>query len=162
MTQLTSTGGAKLSDDQRRLAACRHLPVDWWFPTRQPGAANHARLGKSICAACPIREACLVTALRNNEEHGVHGGAGEARRRVLRKAMLADPETFTAAMGAHWRAVDGVPERGDRALLTANGQGATHGRRSSFARGCRCEPCSLAASADGAVAKIRARRVESA
>ena len=133
-------------------ASCRALPVSWWFPERDQGESNHARLAVSICAGCPSRAACLTSALEAGEEYGIHGGAGEARRRALRMAERRGE--LDEALAAHWAALDG-----DRvALLPSFGDGATHGRRSTFNRGCRCDPCSMAASLDGVVAKLGHKR----
>lgn len=148
MTVQPSTILAPLPD-WRRHAACRFLaPVDgatgphWWYPGRGPGVDNHGALAKAVCRGCPVREACLTTAILAGEDHGIHGGAGEARRRVLRRAM-ADG-TFDAALAAHWRRLDGEePRAGDRVLLEGQRSGR-HGRASRYAKGCRCGPCSLA------------------
>ena len=41
---------------------------------------------KRVCAACPVRDACLDHALNQPERHGVWGGATvEERQRILRR-----------------------------------------------------------------------------
>ena len=47
---------------------------------------DDAEEAKSICALCPVRQACLEFALTTREKHGVWGGLTEReRRRVLRR-----------------------------------------------------------------------------
>ena len=55
-----------------RQAACRRLgiPTSVFF-SEAPGAIAQA---KSICAECPIREACLEGALERREPGGIWGG----------------------------------------------------------------------------------------
>lgn len=143
----------ELTEDELRVAGCRFLPPEWWFPEKGAGADNHGRVAKSICAACPTREACLGAAVARAESWGIWGAAGEARRRVLRRAMLEGPEAWATAMAAHWRRVDGCPEVGDEDTLAGHAGGA-HGHRSTYARGCRCAPCELATSFDGVLASM--------
>lgn len=145
-----------MNDEERRAAACRHLPTAWWYPEKAEGQDNHGRLAKSICATCPTRGACLQDALERGEAYGIHGGAGESRRRVLIRARRAG--VLADVVAAHWRQLDGGPELGDRALLSARGEGATHGRRVTYARTCRCEACTMAASFDGAVKSLRSAK----
>lgn len=142
-----------MNDDERRAAACRHLPVSWWYPTKASGQDNHGRLAKSICATCPVRGACLQGAIERGEPYGIHGGAGEGRRRVLARARRTG--ILAEVVAAHWRQLDGDPEPGDRDLLSARSEGATCGRRVTYARTCRCEACSMAASFDGVVKSLR-------
>lgn len=139
-------------------AACRGAaPVDGtldgpagvhlWFPTRQPGADNHAATAKDICRTCPERETCLLYAVTLNIDDGVWGGTGEAERRWIRRAWVQDGRTvgpqYRLAAARWFMELD---RPGSTAVPNRNGDGATHGRRSTFARGCRCEPCTNAAS----------------
>lgn len=137
--------------------ACATLPVAWWFPTRQRGRDNHGERAKAICAGCPVRSACLVSALQRGEEWGIWGGAGESRRRVLRRGLAAG--SLDAVAAAHWRQLDGRAQTGDQELLAVPGRGATCGRRSSQAKGCRCSACRMAASFDGVVKTLERPRV---
>lgn len=139
--------------------------LDLFFVERDEGSDNHGARAKAICAGCAVREFCLTTALVVNEEHGIWGGAGEQRRRTLRRAMAQDRDNLDAALdawpgvplaldlppeelplvsAAHWRALDGKPEPDDRSLLAGFGPNATHGNPATYAKGCRCDPCSLA------------------
>ena len=137
-----------------RRAACRALPTAWWYPTKTEAAAIPLAVG--TCRTCPVRLECLLAALEANEENGIHGGAGEGRRRALRARAASG--RFDEALAAHWRALDGVAaEAGDAELLHAFGEGATHGRQSTYAKGCRCEPCCAAIGRREVQASLRRR-----
>jgi len=160
---MTTTSSRRTSTNWRIAAACRFLaPADgetgphWWYPEKGAGNDNHGALAKAVCRACPVREQCLMTALEANEEHGIHGGAGEQRRRTLRRAQAAG--VLEAALAAHWRALDGVPVAGDRKVLAGFGAGAQHGRPGTYAKGCRCDPCALAVGMREVQASLRSRR----
>lgn len=144
-------------------AACRGAaPVDGtadgpagvhlWFPTRRSGADNHAATAKDICRTCPVREQCLLYAVTLNIDDGVWGGTGEAERRWIRRAWVADGREpgpqYRLAAGRWFLELD---QPGTQQVPNRNGAGATHGRRSTFARGCRCESCTVATSFDGVV-----------
>lgn len=117
--------------------------------------AGHA--AKRVCAGCPYREPCLTGSVARNEEFGIWGGAGAGLRRALRKSWLTS--SWDHAVEAHFRRVDGVPALpGDDALLVIGGENMTHGSRAAFAKGCRCAPCSFAASVEGALASTAGGR----
>lgn len=140
--------------------ACAGLPTDWFFPVKSTGVDNHGDRAKAACRLCPVREACLMGALDRNEEHGLWGGAGEARRRTLRRARVEGRLEETLA--AHWRNLDGVrAEPGDAGLLATFGGGATHGRPGTYAKGCRCDACCLAIGMREVSASLSRRRVAS-
>ena len=66
----------------RLRAACRGVDPDVFYPVSDEDAEE----AKSICRACPVREACLEYALANRERDGVWGGATEReRRRMIRQ-----------------------------------------------------------------------------
>ncbi len=139
-------------------AGCAGLPPAWFFPEREAGRDNHGDRAKAACALCPVREACLDGAVVRNEPAGIWGGAGEARRRQLRK-VRGRPELYAATVQAHFAQLDGAALGPDqRLLLQAFGVGATHGRRCTQAKGCRCEPCLMAASFEGVVKALRSKR----
>lgn len=139
-------------------AGCAGLPPAWFFPEREAGQDNHGDQAKAACRVCPVREACLEGAVERNEPAGIWGGAGEARRRQLRK-VRGRPAILAATLRAHFRQLDGLPLGADeRLLLQAFGAGATHGKRCTQAKGCRCEPCLMAASFEGVVKTLRPRR----
>lgn len=49
---------------------CRRSDADLWFADHPSGLEQ----AKALCAACPIREACLSGALEREEPWGVWGG----------------------------------------------------------------------------------------
>lgn len=62
-------------------ALCTEVDTgDLFFPN-QGGSTTAA---KQICAACPVRLACLQWALDNYEQYGIWGGLTERERRRLR------------------------------------------------------------------------------
>lgn len=66
----------------RQRAACRGVDPDIFYPVSDEEAGP----AKTICAQCPVREACLEYALANRERDGVWGGATEReRRRIVRQ-----------------------------------------------------------------------------
>jgi WhiB family redox-sensing transcriptional regulator len=68
----------------RQLARCRGVDPEVFYPVSDDDEA--AEEAKSICADCPVREACLEFALSTREKNGVWGGLTEReRRRVLRR-----------------------------------------------------------------------------
>jgi WhiB family redox-sensing transcriptional regulator len=44
-----------------------------------------AEAAKRICASCPVRANCLVSALRTGESAGIWGGTTPEERRILRR-----------------------------------------------------------------------------
>ena len=66
----------------RQHAACRGIDPNIFYPVSD----DEAEEAKGICAACPVRQACLEFALANRERDGVWGGATEReRRRIVRQ-----------------------------------------------------------------------------
>lgn len=62
-------------------ATCRGKATDIFFPP----VGRNATEAKAICAACPVREACLTEALATesvNHRFGVRGGMTPAERDV--------------------------------------------------------------------------------
>lgn len=143
-------------DDWIDQAACAGTDPDVFFPPADrhgwsPGPARR------ICAACPVRVECLTDAVDRREPAGIWAGAGGGLRRQLARARrLVEPGhgyragcgcvwCFTATRHFRWldaQAADQVEEP-----VVSNGPGVTHGRRSTYARGCRCGRCLLAGSA---------------
>jgi len=97
---------ARFAARWRELAACRGSDLEVFFPGRGESAGPARR----VCAACPVRQACLDYAITNRIAYGVWGGLTERERRALRsgwvrasrqdrdRAILAvDAAGFTAA-----------------------------------------------------------------
>ncbi|MGH8904598.1 MAG: WhiB family transcriptional regulator [Egibacteraceae bacterium] len=70
----------------RDKAACLGADPDLFFPVGTTGpAAEQADWAKAICADCPVRDACLDTAIAHGEL-GIWGGTDEeARARIRRR-----------------------------------------------------------------------------
>ncbi|MFO7701053.1 MAG: WhiB family transcriptional regulator [Acidimicrobiia bacterium] len=67
-------------------AACSGVNSDIFFPASEEDPEATAQ-AKSICAECPVREACLQYALATNQSAGVWGGLDAAERRRLRRRI---------------------------------------------------------------------------
>ena len=65
----------------RSRAACRDVDTAVFFPETEPEIAA----AKAVCAACPVREACLDFALITRQDDGVWGGMDENERRRVRR-----------------------------------------------------------------------------
>ena len=75
----------------RSAAACRFTDPDLFFPLSASGKSEEqVRQAKAICAACPVRLACLAFALRTHQTHGIWGGLTEEER--YRRRNLAREE----------------------------------------------------------------------
>ncbi len=68
-------------DEWRQDAACRDLDTSIFFPETDDEAAA----ALAVCAACPVREACLEFALVTRQDDGVWGGMTETDRKRLRR-----------------------------------------------------------------------------
>lgn len=70
-----------------------------WFAQKGSHAARRA---KRACSMCPVREACLGSALLHGEEFGVWGGLDPDDREPLENALMAGvslESVLTNAMG---------------------------------------------------------------
>ncbi len=63
----------------REDALCRGMPVTVFHPVTSDGE-RHA---KTVCAGCPVRDACLQHALTAGEPDGVWGGLSAQQRKEL-------------------------------------------------------------------------------
>ncbi len=108
---------------------------------RDEGGDNHGAAAKAVCAGCPVWRECLTDAIDRREDHGIWGGAGEDLRRLLIRKRRQGGEVWEAAMVAHEARLAGVAA----GVPNRNGPKATHGLRITYARGCRCGPCRVAA-----------------
>ncbi len=73
----------------RRLAACRGVATDLFFPAGDvaPEPVAQAEQAKAICRGCVVREECLQFALATHQEFGVWGGTTESERRTIRRRL---------------------------------------------------------------------------
>lgn len=133
-------------------SACAGLDPALWYPD----SGHTAAAGRAICAACPVLAQCLELALATREKEGCWGGAAQRQRRRLYPVWVqrahdyrddcADPKCrWCRTVDAH-RACCATGAEGP---MQINGPGAQCGFRATYARGCRCGPCSLAISATG-------------
>lgn len=73
--------------------ACRGMDTVLFFgyegePQRR--IAGRERRAKAVCAVCPVRDACLETALGRPERYGIFGGLTEAERRAILRQRQND------------------------------------------------------------------------
>jgi WhiB family redox-sensing transcriptional regulator len=133
----------------REKALCAGLSPDIFYLQKEVGKSNGGLLAKKVCGGCEVAHECLTFAVSNHEEYGIWGGCGGARLRALNSIWSRKRDCD----GYGWR--DGCPCEWcttldrvivENAVLNANGDGATHGIRTTYARSCRCFACRLAAS----------------
>lgn len=66
----------------RTRAACATADPDLFFP--EPGTpADRIREAKRVCAACPVKQACLEDAMRRGDDDGICGGLTLGEREQL-------------------------------------------------------------------------------
>jgi hypothetical protein len=105
---------------------------------------------------CCAVESVSQTKIHYASAEGIRAGMGGAIRRVMIRAVAdcdhnpetecADPEcAFCRLFDTHVTAL----RDGTRVRLDVNGAGATHGRKSTGARGCTCSTCRFARSTIG-------------
>jgi WhiB family transcriptional regulator, redox-sensing transcriptional regulator len=88
-----------------RAACAGHDDPDLWFPER--GEDERRQQALAICAACPVRPACLAYVLSMPPQPGIWGGTTEDERRQAdrhaaeRPAWAARPVRRAAARTAH-------------------------------------------------------------
>jgi WhiB family transcriptional regulator, redox-sensing transcriptional regulator len=69
------------SEEWMESALCAEVGGDLWFPEQHDWLT--AVKAKTVCVRCPVREACLSYALRNNEIHGIWGGKSRDERKAI-------------------------------------------------------------------------------
>jgi WhiB family redox-sensing transcriptional regulator len=71
----------------RERGRCKGADPELFYPEDDEAPADEA---KSICALCPVREACLEHAITYREKQGVWGGyTARERRRLIRQRRRA-------------------------------------------------------------------------
>jgi WhiB family redox-sensing transcriptional regulator len=113
----------------RQAACAAHDDPDLWFP--DPSSEQRQRQALRVCAACPVRAACLAYALSMPPQPGIWGGTTEGQRRqagrsrAQRAAGRRRPEA-----GQHRRDEERERRRRLRAASAAGGPppGAAGGR----------------------------------
>ncbi len=75
-------------------ALCRRADAVHFYapPHLERREEKHARerQARALCAACPVRVACLEYSLVVQEPHGIWGGLNELERRRLMRKRAAD------------------------------------------------------------------------
>lgn len=132
------------------LAACRHSDTGVFYPDTDDGA-NHGRAAKAACMSCPVAAQCLDYAIGSREEFGIWGGAGEKIRRGLRSKLNSSWDHYEIAKRQHLESL----RAGTTHVVNRNGPNATHGKRATYANGCRCDLCKFGAALDSLRAKTR-------
>lgn len=69
----------------RERAACRNLDTDMFFPDAEADAGQ----ALAVCAACPVRDACLDWAIATRQHDGIWGGTTESERKRIRRRRAA-------------------------------------------------------------------------
>jgi WhiB family transcriptional regulator, redox-sensing transcriptional regulator len=75
--------GVTLDPEVLRGAACGDQDLELFYP--EPGDTETERAAKAVCAACPVREACLEMALATGDQHAILGGTTPDERGRLRR-----------------------------------------------------------------------------
>jgi WhiB family redox-sensing transcriptional regulator len=84
-------------------AACGENDLELFYP--EPGDQAAEQAAKAICAACPVKDACLEMALVTGDQHAILGGTTPAERAPMRRqrqqihAQKQAAERATAATG---------------------------------------------------------------
>lgn len=97
MIRTAPQGTTPLADARRwdwaEHAACRGKDLELFYGPpgeREPDRALREERAKDLCSACPVRAACLETALSRKpyDQHGVQGGmTSDERRAEIRKRV---------------------------------------------------------------------------
>lgn len=91
-------------DPGLRDALCKGIEPEVFFPER--GDHRTAQLAREICAACPVKVACLLDALRTEGDasrghrYGIRGGANPEERWVLHRLGHAVLEASAAVVAS--------------------------------------------------------------
>lgn len=74
-------------------ALCAEIDPDLWFPQTKDGSKKDSyynmEQAKRFCSQCPLTVQCLLTAIQNNEEHGIWGGSTPRDRQFMRNTNQA-------------------------------------------------------------------------
>src|SRR5215207_7981287 len=95
--------GTTLDPEVLHGAACGENDLELFYP--EPGDQAAEQAAKAICAACPVKDACLEMALVTGDQHAILGGTTPAERVPIRRqrqqihAREQAAERATAATG---------------------------------------------------------------
>jgi pyruvate/2-oxoglutarate dehydrogenase complex dihydrolipoamide acyltransferase (E2) component len=142
--------------------ACLLAAVDRNEPAGIWGGAGEARRRavRAVKGEVVAAERALAAAQAEAWDADGTDGGGDAwaRRDAASVELERARDRMTRILAAHFRQLDGVALPGDVTLLASFGEGATHGRRSTQAKGCRCDRCCMAASFEGAMKALGVTR----
>lgn len=82
-------------------ALCAQTDPEVFYP-ETTGDALHAR---RVCIKCPVREACLQTALESGEVYGVWGGTTRDDRYAIKRGK---PFDIYSKLGKKWMEKNGI------------------------------------------------------
>src|SRR6188472_3108903 len=95
--------------DWRESAICKQVDPQLWFPEK---AGDNGEEAKRVCRRCPVRSDCLESALADDEQYGIWGGASPDERRKIRarrgmvtqRAYRVPTSEILRLHGAGWNA----------------------------------------------------------
>jgi WhiB family transcriptional regulator, redox-sensing transcriptional regulator len=67
----------------RRLAACKSVDPNLFFPVSGGNSSRQVAQAKALCGTCAVRRQCLQYAIRQDEDYGVWGGLTADERRQV-------------------------------------------------------------------------------
>ncbi len=89
------------------------LDPDEWFPvsTDAKAARREAAGAIAVCAACPVRDACLELSMRHWRigQHGIWGGLVPVERAAVRRQRLESARRNGRVLSGADRTADGTP-----------------------------------------------------
>jgi WhiB family redox-sensing transcriptional regulator len=82
LTLIIGDGDADMPDRSwMQQAACSGADPDLWHPG--VGGVDAAGYARTVCAGCPVIDACLDYAIDNHETLGIWGGLAPRERRTV-------------------------------------------------------------------------------
>lgn len=86
MTTTTRLPTTPATSDWMKDGLCRQVDADLFFPEGRGAAITiQTEQAKRVCAACPVRAACLEWALETGQHSGIWGGTSDDERRGMRQ-----------------------------------------------------------------------------
>ena len=121
---------------------CHRIPDASKFFYPDSADTSTAKKAKKICKTCPIAAECLAWAIVTNEPNGIWGGLGEDERRGIRRQFVLYPDKLAdlCVKVADSLAIGERPH----ILRFRNTPGVTHGKVSTWNRGCDHGPAERA------------------
>lgn len=77
----------------RQEASCQGMDGELFFPVgSSPEAVRQTKEAKQVCGRCPVKDDCLVWAMRTRQAAGVWGGKTENERRTMQNRRVKAQE----------------------------------------------------------------------